>query len=117
MGEKMDARTAEFQMTTDPRVIEAAKAIKNATNKANLRYNSRPLSTLIWDHEWELLAKAAILSWLSQRPTAPMYVAGDEEVIASLNEYPKDVEFTKGTPAYRAYVAMTQQAKREIGGE
>ncbi len=54
------------------------------------------------------MAKAAISGLLA--PTDAMIVAGDEAVIAALNEYPLDIKFEKGTPAERCWRAMISEA-------
>ena len=40
------------------------------------------------------------------KPTEAMIAAGDEAIVAVLNEHPTDVKFLKGTPAERCWAAM-----------
>lgn len=56
----------------------------------------------------EMLAalEAAGVMLMPVEPTDEMICAGDEAIIAALNEHPADVTFSKGTPAARCHDAM-----------
>lgn len=101
-------------------IIEAKDLVTRSDARRN-EYPSAPIRVVVdeaipegeahfRDHEGRVVGRIVNVgpSAPTREPTEAMIVAGDEAIIAALNEHPSDVAFANGTPAERCWKAMQE---------